>query len=199
MLNVGDQGARRSHRIKGPHDQSVTDNGCIKGLSLTVLVRNRLAAIENKLIDNCQVRNAPPSEPAPFLTVFLSVRSEKATQNHDEICNDGNQDVGTADTSQKGQVEQDKWGCEGPVHISCPVQFTEVCLMCVGDFLVRLNHGVLLEADAVARGQSKVSEERKRGNEGRQGVEESFLLLLSDAVRIVLAIGLTTGARKVMP
>ena len=71
--------------------------------------------------------------------------------------------------------------------------------MCVGDFLVRLNHGVLLEADAVARGQSKVSEERKRGNEGRQGVEESFLLLLSDAVRIVLAIGLTTGARKVMP
>lgn len=161
--------------VDRPQDESEASNRCVEGLRLAVLVGNSSAAIESQLVDNDQVGNTCPHIPTPGLAVLATEGSEQASQDHNHIGNDGDQDVSTTETSEKGQIQQEKWCSNSPINVSCPVDLSLVVLMCVWDSLVMDGLGVCVEASAIPGGHGEVGEECKGSDEGSQYVEKAFL------------------------
>lgn len=168
--------AEDSHWVDRPQDESEASNRCVEGLRLAVLVGNSSAAIESQLVDHDQVGNTCPHIPTPGLAVLATEGSEQASQDHNHIGNDGDQDVSTTETSEKGQIQQEKWCSNSPINVSCPVDLSLVVLMCVWDSLVMDGLGVCVEASAIPGGHGEVGEECKGSDEGSQYVEKAFLL-----------------------
>ena len=137
------------HWVDGPEDQSEASNGTIESLGLAVLAGNSGAAVEGKLIDDDEEGNAGPGVPAPLLAVIVAESREETSQDHDEVGNHGNQNVGTTQTSEECKVHEEEWGSDAPVNISCPVDLAVVNLGCVWDVLVRLGFGDLVQANSV--------------------------------------------------
>jgi hypothetical protein len=136
-------------------------------------------AIVCELVDNCEVCNACDGIPSPLLAVVLTESSKEACKDHDYVCNDGNQDIGTRKSSKKSKIQKYEWRRNRPVDVSCPVDLTEDDLFCVWDFLVvGLGNDNLLEGDTVTGGDGEVRQESNGGNEGCQDVEQAFLLQL---------------------
>ena len=94
------------HWIDGPKDQGVSGNGAEKGSGLLVLVLNDTTAVEAELVDNNQVGDASHCVPTPFGALLDSKSSEKTGQDHDHISNNGNEDVGTAQSSEQAKVQE---------------------------------------------------------------------------------------------
>lgn len=167
---------KHSHWIDGPQDKGETSNRSVEGLGLAVLVGNGCAAIESQLVDDHQVGNASPSIPSPGLAALAAERSKQSCQDHDDIGNNCNQDVGTTQTGKKTQVEQEKWGGDSPVNVACIIDLSPVVLVCVWNLLVVDGLSVGIVAHAVTSSHGKVGDECKGGNEGSEDVEETFLL-----------------------
>ena len=106
--------------------------------------------------------------------------SEETSQDHDQIGDNGNQDTGTVETGQQGQVKQEERGGNTPVDITGPVDLAEEVFLDVDigvwSVLERAVESGLVEGDAITRGHGEVGDEREGGDEGRDDVEETFLL-----------------------
>ena len=166
-----------SHWIDGPKKQGETGNGSIEGLGLAVLLRDGFSTAYGKLIDDNEVGDATPSVPAPLLALLgLAEGSEHPSQNHDDIGNDSNQDVGTTETSKESKIKEEEWGCDAPVNVSCPVDLTVDSVVNIWDLVVFLSFGVLGIADAITGGHGEVGQEGEGGDEAGNYVEETFLL-----------------------
>lgn len=166
-----------SHWVNGPDDESESGNGTIEGLGLAVLVGNGGTASRSKLVDDDEVGNASPCIPSPPGTISLTICGKQTSQNHDNIGNDCNQDVGTAETRQKSKIEKEKWGGDAPVDISCPVNLAEKVLVGVWDLLVGFSDSVSVVVDSITSGHGKVGEECKSRDQSSQDVEKTFLLV----------------------
>ena len=167
----------RLHWIGGPEDEGEEGERPDKSLGLGVLSSDGLASIVTNLEDDDQEGNASPGIPSPLLAITFAKSSEETSQDHDNVGNDSNKDVGTIETSQQAKVKEQKWCCDGPVHISCPVDFTVDVLVCVGKVvLVLVGLDNVVVADTVAGGHGKVGEEGEGCDESGQDVEETFLL-----------------------
>ena len=94
------------HWIDGPKDQGESGNGAEKGSGLLVLVLNDTAAVKGELVDDNQVGDASHGVPTPFGALLDSKSSEKTGQNHDHISDNGNEDVGTAQSSEQAKVHE---------------------------------------------------------------------------------------------
>lgn len=169
---------RRLHRVQSPDDQSETGNGAIEGLGIAVFVGHSLPSIEGELIDDDQISNASPCIPAPCLCLVMAEGSKETRQDHDDIGSNGNQNIGTTKTGQESQIQQEKRGCDGPVNISCPVDFTVDHLVCVWHLLVRLSHGIFGIAESASSRHGEVGQKGEGGDEGSQDMEQPFLLQL---------------------
>ena len=146
-------------------------------MGLVVLAGNCGASVECKLVNNDEVGKAGESIPSPLAASIGTEGGEETSQDHDEIGNDGNQDVGTRETGQKSKIEQEKWGGNTPVNISCPVNLTEDDVLGVWlSVSVLVNLDDLVQGNAVTAGHGVVGEEGKCGDEGSQDVEKAFLL-----------------------
>jgi hypothetical protein len=167
---------RHSHRIDGPENEGESSNSTIESLGLAVLARNRRPSIESKLINHDQVRNTSPRIPAPLLAILVTVCRKQTRQDHDQIGHNSDEDVGTSKTSQKTEIEEEKWGGDAPVDVTCPVDLAVDDLLCVWDVLVGLDLLDHVVIDAVAGGHREVGEEGEGGDEGGQDVEKAFLL-----------------------
>lgn len=128
------------------------------------------------MVDDDEVGNAGPSIPSPGLAALAAEGSEQPGQNHDDIGNNCDQDIGTTQTSQKRQVEQEKWGGDGPVNVAGIVDLSLVGLICVWNLLMVNGLSVCVVADAITSSHGKVRDECKGGNEGSEDMEEAFLL-----------------------
>ena len=121
----------RLHWVDGPEEESEASERSEESLGLLVFVLSSTSAVVDYLVDNDKVGNTSPEVPAPFLAVVLSISSEETGEDHDNVGHDGNEDVGTAETSQKSKVEQEERSSNAPVDVSCPVDLSVCNLLCV--------------------------------------------------------------------
>lgn len=91
--------------VDGPENEGEASNSAVESLSLAVFAGNSSAAVEGKLVDDDQEGDAGPGVPAPLLAIRFAVGSEETSEHHDDIGNDGNEDIGTAETGKKAKIE----------------------------------------------------------------------------------------------
>ncbi len=94
------------HWVDGPEHQGESGDGAEESSSLLVLVLNHTTAIEGKLVNNDQIGNTSHGIPSPFGTLFNGEGSEETGQDHDHISDNGNEDVGTVQSSEQGKVQE---------------------------------------------------------------------------------------------
>lgn len=165
------------HWVGGPEDESEKGDRRDKSLGLVVLSSNGLTSIVSNLEDDDQEGNASPGVPAPLLTITIAESSEETSQDHDDVGNNSNKDVGTVKTSQQAKVKEQKWCSDGPVDISCPVDFTIDVLVSVWKvMLVLVGLDSVVVADTITSSHGKVGEKGKGCDESGQDMEETFLL-----------------------
>ena len=101
-----------------------------------------------ELPDDNEVCNACNGVPSPLLRVLLGAKGgEQTGQDHDDIGNDGDQDVATVEASKESQVEQEERSGKTPVNVTGPVDLTVNILGGVGNVAVALNNSGVVVAD----------------------------------------------------
>lgn len=186
------------HWIDGPKNEGETSNSTEEGLGLVIFTSDGMTTIQSKLVNDDEIGNATESIPAPFLAITATESSKETSKDHDHIGNNGDENIGTAKTSQEGKIEEQERGCEGPVHISGVVDLTVDVLNSVWNVLVGLDDLDVLHCDAITRSHGEVGEEGEGGDKGSDDMEEPFLLM-SDEYRCRrrdFKVSLTTGTLK---
>lgn len=131
------------NRVQSPENEGEATNGSKELGGGAVLAHGCTTTRDDKLIDDDEVGNASHGIPAPLLTIVLAICSKEASQDHDEICDNGNEDASTVHTSQESQVQEEKWCSYAPVDVPGPEYLTEDVLDSVGNMLVcLLDHDV---------------------------------------------------------
>ena len=94
------------HWVNSPEDQSEPSNGGEEGGRLLIFVLHNTTAIDTELVDDDQVGEASHGIPAPLGACLDGESSEEAGQNHDDVSDDGDEDVGTAEASNESQIHE---------------------------------------------------------------------------------------------
>jgi hypothetical protein len=150
------EGHNDVHWVDGPEDKGEGANGTIESLSLVVLASHRTTAVVGKLVNDNKVGNASEGIPAPFLGITAAESCEQTSEDHDQIRNDGNQNVGTAETSQEAEIEEQEWGGDTPINVTGIVHLTEDVMDDVWDMLILLDNLDLVISDTITSGHCKV-------------------------------------------
>ena len=97
MLKIAD-----IHWVNGPEDKGKAGNSREESGSLCVLALDNATSIEGELVDDDQICNTCNGVPAPHWSLVIADGEgcKKSSQDHDEIGNNGNEDVGTRKTGQ---------------------------------------------------------------------------------------------------
>lgn len=162
--------------VDGPEDKGEARKSSEESLGFAVLVGSSRSAVVDNLVNNDKVGNASPCVPSPLLAITASVSSKETSQNHDDVSDNCNENVGTTESGQKGEIEQEEGSGNAPVDVSCPVDLSICNLFCVWKtVLVADGFDDLVEVDTITGGHSEIREEGKGGDEGSQDVEESLL------------------------
>lgn len=90
-----------NNRVQRPDDESKSSDGSEKLDSRAVLGYDRSSTWNCQLVHNNQVGNACKSIISPFLEVSITEGCKKTKQDHDEISNHGNKDVGTVQAGKE--------------------------------------------------------------------------------------------------
>jgi len=163
------------HGVDGPDDKSEATNGSEEVANLATLGGGSVAAVEGELPDDDEVGNASNGVPAPLLRGLLRAeRGEETSEDHDDVGNNGDQDVGTGKTSEQGKVEEQERGGDGPVNVTGPVDLAVDVVLGGRDVLVVLLLGGVVVADTVAAGHGEVGESGEGDNEGGQDVIQTL-------------------------
>lgn len=135
-----------------------------------------MTSVDAKLIDDGQVGNACECIPTPFWAFINRKGSEKTGEDHDDVSDHSDQNVGTSQAREEGQVQEQERGGNSPVDVSGPVHLTEDVVKGRRAVLVVVLDDDLVLADAITNSHGEVGESGKGGDEGRQDVEQAFLL-----------------------
>ena len=163
------------HRVDGPDDEGEATNGAEELGDLATLGLGEVAAVVDELPDDNEVGNAGNGVPAPLLGGLLRAEgSEKAGEDHDDVGNNGDGDVGTGKASEQGQVEEKERSGDGPVNVAGPVDLAVNVVLSGRDVLVVLLLGGVVVANAVAAGHGEVGQSGKGDNEGGQDVVQTL-------------------------
>ena len=163
------------HGVDSPDDEGEATNGSEEVANLATLGGGSVAAVEDELPDNDEVGNAGNGVPAPLLGGLLRAeRGEEASEDHDDVGNNGNQDVGTGKTSEQRKVEKKERGGDSPVNVAGPVDLAVDVVLGGRDVLVVLLLGGVVVADTVTAGHGEVGESGEGDNEGGQDVIQTL-------------------------
>ena len=136
-----------------------------------------MAAIDSELIDHDKVGNARHGVVAPLRSFLGCKSSEQTSKDHDDISNNGNENVGSAQAAEKRQIQQQEWGGDAPIDVTGPVDFTMNDVVGVGQMLLSVLDLDLVHGDTVTNSHGVVGDHGKGCNESRQDVEHAFLLV----------------------
>ena len=118
------------------------------------------------MVDNDQVGDASHGVPSPFGALLDGEGSEKTGQNHDQISDDGNEDVGTAQSSKQAQIQEQKWSSDAPVDVAGPVDLTVDSLEGIWEMLLGLLDSDLVLANTIVNRHGEVGDGSECGDEG---------------------------------
>ena len=135
-----------------------------------------MTTIDSELVDNNEVGNACHGIVTPFRSFLRSKGCEETSENHDDISNDGNENVGTAQAAEKRKIQKQEWGGDTPVNVTGPVNFTVDNVVGVWKVLLRVLDLNLIHRDTVADGHGIIGDHGKGGDESSQDMEHAFLL-----------------------
>ena len=139
--------------VDGPDDESETSNGGEEVANLATLGHGLATTVDGELPDDDEVGNACDGVPSPLLGSALGAESgEQTGEDHDDVGDDGDQDVATVKTGEQAEVEQEERGGQAPVDVAGPVDLAVDILVGVRDVLVGLGLGGVVVADTVASG-----------------------------------------------
>ena len=82
--------------VESPENESEAANGGEESGCRGVLSHDCATARDDELVDDDKVRDACDGVVSPFLTVTVTERGEKSEENHDHVCDDGDEDIGSA-------------------------------------------------------------------------------------------------------
>lgn len=111
------------------------------------------------------------------LVVVVGEAGEHAGQDHDQVGEDDDHDVVAIQAGKEGEVEEEKWGGDGPVDVAGP---EEVAVNVLG--VVDAGHLVVavvvdvVDRDTVVGCHGEVGDGGGGGDEGSDDVEETLLL-----------------------
>ena len=94
------------HWVNSPEDQSKASDGGEESGGLLILVLNHATAVDTKLVDDHEVGNASHGIPAPLRRALDGESSEETGEDHDDVSDDSDEDIGTAETGNESQVEE---------------------------------------------------------------------------------------------
>jgi len=161
--------------VKSPEDQGEASNGSEELRGLSILGHDSTTARNGKLVNNDQVGSTSHGVPSPLLSIAASEGGEETGQNHDDISDNCNENVGAVEASEEGKVEKEKRSGDGPVNVTSPEDLSVDVLEGSWDVLVCfLDHDVC-EAVSITGSHCEVGESCEEGDEGGQNVEETFL------------------------
>ncbi len=163
--------------VQGPENEGEAADGSIQLGGGVALAQDCTATRDDELVDDDEVSNAGNSVPSPLLTIVLAESSEEASQNHDDVCNDGNEDASTVHACQESQVEEEKWCSHAPVNISGPEHLAEDMFDSVGNVLVCLLDNDVCVRVSVTSSHGEVGDGSESGDQSGDDMEESFLLV----------------------
>lgn len=177
---------RNLHGVDGPDDEGEAADGGEEVANLAALGSGGVAAVEDELPDDDEVGNAGNGVPAPLLGGLLRAeRGKEAGEDHDDVGDDGDQDVGTGETSEQRKVEEEQRGGDGPVDVAGPVDLAVDVVLGGRDVLVVLLLLGVVVANAVAAGHGEVGQSGEGDNEGGQDVIQALGLQWVSIERIV--------------
>lgn len=162
--------------VKSPENESEASNGSKELGSSAGLGRYGTTTWDNKLIDDDQVCDAAHGVVSPLLTLSVSECSEETGENHDQIGDDGDGDVGTVHTGEESEIEKEERGGECPIDVTGPEDLTVDVLNGIWGVLVNFLDDDVGERVSVTGGHCEVGEGGKGGDQGGNDVEEAFLL-----------------------
>lgn len=111
-----------SHWVNSPDDESEASDGSEKSGDLATLGLGFAAAVNSEDPDDNEVGNASDGIPSPLLgSALVSECSEKASQDHDDVGDKGNNDVTTAKSGKKRKIEKQERSGHRPVNVTCPI------------------------------------------------------------------------------
>ena len=64
-----------------------------------------MTAVDSQLVDDDQVGKASHGVPPPFRAALNREGGKETSQDHDDVSNDGNEDVGTGQSSEKAKIQ----------------------------------------------------------------------------------------------
>lgn len=127
--------------------------------------------------DDEDVGNAGNGVPAPFLGSTLRAESSEETgQDHDQVGNDGQEDVGTRHASQKTEVKEQERSGDGPVDVTSVEDLAVDGLIGVWNMVVLVADGDLVKRDTVSSGHGEVGEGSSDGDDGRDDMVQTLVL-----------------------
>ena len=167
------------HWVGSPEDEGESANGLEELAGLGIFGHGHRTSMDGKLVDDDEERETTHGVVCPFHTLVRSKGSKHTGQDHDDIGHDGDENVGTTQAGEEAKIQEQKRGGDAPVDVSGPVNGTLDGLVGVGYMLVGFLDHDLDGADAVTGCHGEVRDGGESGDEGRQDVEETFLLRTS--------------------
>jgi hypothetical protein len=166
---------RYLHRVDGPDDKGEASDGSKELANLATLGHGVGAAVNGEHPDDDEVSNAGNGVPAPLLrSALVAVSGEETSQNHDDIGNNGQEDVATAETGKHGQIKEEKRGGQRPVDVAGPEDLAVDIVGGVRDVAVRVSDSGAVVADAVTGGHGEVGQRSKGDDESGDNVVDTL-------------------------
>lgn len=138
--------------------------------------------------DDEEVSNAGNGVPTPLFSWHRIVGgkgSEETSQDHNEIGDDGHGDVGTVETGDEAEIEEEQRGGDAPVDIAGPVDLTLDVVVGGGNtVLVLVLNGDLVVADAVTDSHTEVGDSGSHDDERSNDMIETLGLLMGVSVLV---------------
>lgn len=111
------------------------------------------------LINRRQIPNTRDNKPNPSHGPMRRERTQHARAEHDQVRNDGDEQMRPRETGKQRQVDQRERVGQEPVDVAHPEDLAVVVLRGIRDVLVWLLDCVVLPGDAFAGGHGHVGDE----------------------------------------
>merc|ERR1712093_685548 len=144
--------------VQGPEDESEATNRSKQLSGAVRLGSDSTTTWDNKPVDDDEVGDASNSIVSPLLAIGASESCEETKEDHDEISDDGDGDVGAVHACEESKVEDEKRSGECPVDVAGPEDLTEDVLHGVGGVLVGFLDDDVGEGVSVSGGHGEVGD-----------------------------------------
>jgi hypothetical protein len=176
-----------SHGVGSPEKESVAGDGHEEGAELGALCGSIGASVQGKVPDDEDVGNAGNGVPAPLLGSTLLAKGGEQTltklvlvsrtrgtvrtgENHDQIGNDGHDDVSTRHASEETEIEEQQRSGQAPVDVTSPVDLAVDLGECVWDVVVLVADRGGLDRDTMSGSHGEVRQGSEDGDGSGDGV-----------------------------